>query len=67
MITTDTSYNDSVVLSSLQNLALTIYFFQRHIAKDNEQIKYLNKMLEDAAPARDAAEMNEIRMKSRNK
>ena len=67
ILTTDTSYNDSVVLSSLQNLALTIYFFQRHIAKDNEQIKYLNKMLEDAAPARDAAEMNEIRMKSRNK
>ena len=67
ILTTDTSYNDSVVLSSLQNLALTIYFFQRHIARDNEQIKYLNKMLEDAAPARDAAEMNEIRMKSRNK
>lgn len=67
ILTTDTSYNDSVVLSSLQNLALTIYFFQRHIAKDKEQIEYLNKMLEGATPARDAAEMNEIRMKSRNK
>ena len=67
ILTTDTSYNDSVVLSSLQNLALTIYFFQRHIAKDNEQIEYLNKMLESASPARDATEMNEIRMKSRNK
>ena len=67
ILTTDTSYNDSVVLSSLQNLALTIYFFQRHIAKDSEQIEYLNKMLESASPARDATEMNEIRMKSRNK
>ena len=67
MLTADSSYNYSVVLSALQNLTLTIYFFQRHVAKDQEQIDYLNGLMEKALPARDAMEMNDIRMKSKEK
>lgn len=67
MLTADSSYNDSIVLSALQNLTLTIYFFQRHVAKDQEQIDYLHDILNKATPARDAMEMNDIRMKSKER
>ena len=35
-------------LAAIQNLSHSIYFYKRHVARDNEQVKYLTDMLNQA-------------------
>lgn len=44
-ITTSEQFTDTNKLANIQNFSLVVYFFLRNIAKDQEQIEYLNKLL----------------------
>ncbi len=56
LMTVKENFNDDKALANLQNLSLSIYFFQRKIARDNPQIAYFNEILKHAFKAKDANE-----------
>ena len=46
---TSVDYNDPAKIEAISNVSHSIYFYIRHIAKNQEQIKYLTELMNQAA------------------